>query len=233
MLPTLQLHKGLKMAGQEQGQAPANAMQPYPQQSMQQARFMPSAMNNQFMGMPQLPQQPMMQFAPPAAMIQSFGRYGGYVPPTQPAQQFTRPENAVVTTTQAEQTPGYVPAAPVTTVTYTEQPKPFYQGGSAQFAAPITLSKAQQRGRELVTGSPFQFSAPSNVSLRQGFGADLQGLQSQYVNPVDLYNKRGRLNRSAARTYNQQMAALSTNQDYQKAVRDLMQREGLGGLLGA
>ena len=155
------------------------------------------------------------------------------MPPTQPAQQFTRPENATVTTTQAEQTPGYVPAAPTTTVTYTEEAKPVFQGGSAQFASPITLSKAQQRGRELVSGSPFQFAAPTNVSLRQGLGADLQALQGQYVNPADLYNKRGRLIRGAAKNYNQQMAALSTNQEYQKAVRDLMQREGLGGLLGA
>lgn len=222
------------MSGQEQGQA--NVMQPYPQQSMQQARFAPNpfGMNKPSSFMPGMfPQQFGQQFGFPMAMLQSYGNYGGYVPPTQPAQQFTRPENAVVTTTQAEQTPGYVPAAPVTTVTYTEQPKPVFQGGSAQFASPITLSKAQQRGRELVSGSPFQFNAPTNVSLRQGLGADLQALQGQYVNPVDLYNKRGRLNRSAARTYNQQMAALSTNQDYQKAVRDLMQREGLGGLLGA
>lgn len=216
--------------------APTNAMQAYPQQSMQQARFAPNpfGMNKPSGFMPGMfPQQFGQQFGFPMAMLQSYGNYGGYVPPTQPAQQFTRPENATVTTTQAEQTPGYVPAAPTTTVTYTEEAKPVFQGGSAQFASPITLSKAQQRGRELVTGSPFQFNAPTNVSLRQGFGADLQALQGQYVNPADLYNKRGRLIRGAARDYNQQMAALSTNQDYQKAVRDLMQREGLGGLLGA
>lgn len=208
-----------------QGAAPTNAMQMYPQQ----ARFAPNpfTLNKPSGGMFQ---QPMMQFGMPMAMLQSYGQYGGYVPPT----AFTRPENAVVTTTQAEQTPGYVPAAPVTTVTYTEQPKPVFQGGSAQFASPITLSKAQQRGRELVSGSPFQFNAPTNVSLRQGLGADLQALQGQFApSSADLYNQRGRLNRAAARTYNQQMAALSTNQDYQKAVRDLMQREGLGGLLGA
>lgn len=218
-----------------QGAAPTNAMQAYPQQSMQQARFAPNpfGMNKPSGFMPGMFQQPMMQFGSPMAMLQSFGQYGGYVPPTQPAQQFTRPENATVTTTQAEQTPGYVPAAPTTTVTYTEEAKPVFQGGSAQFASPITLSKAQQRGRELVSGSPFQFNAPTNVSLRQGLSADLQALQGQYVNPADLYNKRGRLIRGAAKNYNQQMAALSTNQDYQKAVRDLMQREGLGGLLGA
>jgi len=206
-----------------QGAAPTNAM--YPQQPMQQARFMPSAMNR--LGMPQ---QPMMQFGAPMAMFQSYGNYGGYVPPT---QQFTRPENATVTTTQAEQTPGYVPAAPVTTVTYTEQPKPVLQGGSAQFADPMELSKRQMKGRELVSGSPFQFTAPTNVSIRQGLGADLQALQGQYVDPSNLYNRRGRLIKGAARDYNQQMAALSTNQDYQNAVRALMQREGLGGLLGA
>ncbi len=209
-----------------QGAAPTNAMQMYPQQ----ARFAPNpfTLNKPSGGMFQ---QPMMQFGMPMAMLQSYGQYGGYVPPTQPA--FTRPENAVVTTTQAEQTPGYVPAAPVTTVTYTEQPKPVFQGGSARFN-PMALTQAQQRGRELVTGSPFQFNAPTNVSLRQGLGADLQALQGQFApSSADLYNQRGRLNRSAARTYNQQMAALSTNQDYQKAVRDLMQREGLGGLLGA
>lgn len=213
-----------------QGAAPTNAMQMYPQQ----ARFAPNplTLNKPSGSMPNMfPQQFGQQFGSPMAMLQSFGQYGGYVPPTQPA--FTRPENATVTTTQAEQTPGYVPAAPVTTVTYTEQPKPFYQGGSAQFASPITLNKAQMRGRELVSGSPFQLNAPTNVSLRQGLGADLQALQNQYVNPADLYNQRGRLNRAAARTYNQQMAALSTNQDYQNAVRALMQREGLGGLLGA
>ena len=215
--------------------APTNAMQAYPQQSMQQARFAPNpfGMNKPSGFMPGMFQQPMMQFGSPMAMFQSYGNYGGYVPPTQPAQQFTRPENATVTTTQAEQTPGYVPAAPTTTVTYTEEAKPVFQGGSAQFASPITLSKAQQRGRELVSGSPFQFAAPTNVSLRQGLGADLQALQGQYVNQADLYNKRGRLIRGAAKNYNQQMAALSTNQEYQKAVRDLMQREGLGGLLGA
>ena len=218
-----------------QGEAPANAMQAYPQQPMQQARFMPNpyGMNKPSGFMPGMFQQPMMQFGSPMAMLQSYGNYGGYVPPTQPAQQFTRPENATVTTTQAEQTPGYVPAAPTTTVTYTEEAKPVFQGGSAQFASPITLSKAQQRGRELVSGSPFQLNAPTNVSLRQGLGADLQALQGQYVNQADLYNKRGRLIRGAAKNYNQQMAALSTNQEYQKAVRDLMQREGLGGLLGA
>lgn len=211
-----------------QGAAPTNAMQMYPQPT----RFAPSGYTlNKPSGF--MPQQFGQQFGFPMAMLQSYGNYGGYVPPTQPAQQFTRPENATVTTTQAEQTPGYVPAAPTTTVTYTEEAKPVFQGGSAQFASPITLSKAQQRGRELVSGSPFQFAAPTNVSLRQGLGADLQALQGQYVNQADLYNKRGRLIRGAAKNYNQQMAALSTNQEYQKAVRDLMQREGLGGLLGA
>jgi len=211
-----------------QGAAPTNAMQAYPQQ----ARFAPNpfTLNKPSGGMFQ---QPMMQFGMPMAMLQSYGQYGGYVPPTQPA--FTRPQNATVTTTQAEQTPGYVPAAPVTTVTYTEEPnQPVFQGGSAQFAGPITLNKAQQRGRELVSGSPFQFTAPTNVSLRQGLGADLQALQGQFVpSSANLYNRRGKLISGAARNYNQQMAALSTNQDYQKAVRDLMQREGLGGLLGA
>ena len=219
-----------------QGAAPTNAMQMYPQQ----ARFAPNplTLNKPSGSMPGMfPQQFGQQFGFPMAMLQSFGQYGGYVPPTQPAQpaqQFTRPENATVTTTQAEQTPGYVPAAPTTTVTYTEEAKPVFQGGSAQFASPITLTRAQQRGRELVSGSPFQLNAPTNVSLRQGLGADLQALQGQFAPAgADLYNQRGRLNRAAARTYNQQMAALSTNQDYQKAVRDLMQREGLGGLLGA
>lgn len=227
------------MAGQEMGQAPANALQPYPQQSMQQARFMPNpfGMNKPsgyMPGMFQQQQNPMMQFAAPMAMLQSYGNYGGYVPRTQPAQQFTRPENATVTTTQAEQTPGYVPAAPVTTVTYTEEPKPVLQGGSAGFASPIELSKRQMKGKELVSVNPFQFTAPTNVSVRQGLGTDLQALQGQFA-PVgaDLYGKRGKLNRAAAQSYNQQMATLATNQDYQKAVRALMEREGLGGLLGA
>lgn len=229
MLLFLQRHKGIEMSGQ--GAAPTNAMQMYPQQ----ARFAPNpfTLNKPSGSMPGMfPQQFGQQFGFPMAMLQSFGQYGGYVPPTQPA--FTRPENATVTTTQAEQTPGYVPAAPVTTVTYTEQPKPVLQGGSAGFASPIELSKRQMKGKELVSVNPFQFTAPSNVSVRQGFGTDLQALQNQFApSSADLYGKRGRLNRAAAQNYNQQMAALSTNQDYQKAVRDLMQREGLGGLLGA
>ena len=218
-----------------QGEAPANAMQAYPQQPMQQARFMPNpyGMNKPSGFMPGMFQQPMMQFGSPMAMLQSYGNYGGYVSPTQPAQQFTRPENATVTTTQAEQTPGYVPAAPTTTVTYTEEAKPVFQGGSAGFASPIELSNRQMKGKELVTGNAFQFAAPTNVSLRQGLQSDIQALQNQYVDQANLYNKRGRLIRGAAKTYNQQMADLSTNQDYQKAIRDLMQREGLSGLLGA
>lgn len=212
-----------------QGAAPTNAMQMYPQQ----ARFAPNpfTLNKPSGSMPGMfPQQFGQQFGFPMAMLQSFGQYGGYVPPT----AFARPQNATVTTTQAEQTPGYVPAAPVTTVSYVEQPEQVLQGGSAQFASPIELSRRQMKGKELVSASPFQFTAPSNVSVRQGFGTDLQALQGQFAPAsADLYNQRGRLNRSAAKTYNQQMAALSTNQDYQKAVRDLMQREGLGGLLGA
>lgn len=210
-----------------QGAAPTNAMQMYPQPT----RFAPSGYAvNKPAGF--MPQQFGQQFGFPMAMLQSYGNYGGYVPPTQPA--FTPPENATVTTTQAEQTPGYVPAAPVTTVTYTEQPKPVFQGGSAQFASPIELSKRQMKGKELVSVNPFQFTAPTNVSVRQGLGTDLQALQGQFA-PVgaDLYGKRGKLNRAAAQSYNQQMANLATNQDYQKAVRDLMQREGLSGLLGA
>lgn len=219
-----------------QGAAPTNAMQAYPQQSMQQARFSPNpfTLNKPSGSMPGMfPQQFGQQFGFPMAMLQSFGQYGGYVPPTQPA--FTRPQNATVTTTQAEQTPGYVPAAPVTTVTYTEDPnKPVLQGGSAGFASPIELSKRQMKGKELVSVNPFQFTAPTNVSVRQGLGTDLQALQGQFA-PVgaDLYGKRGKLNKIAAQNYNQQMATLATNQDYQKAVRALMEREGLGGLLGA
>jgi hypothetical protein len=177
---------------------------------------------------------PMAGFNPMGFNPMAMGGYGGYGTYSAPQPAFTRPENATVTTTQAEQTPGYVAPAPVTTVTYTEEPKPFLQGGSAAFGSPIELSKRQMRGKELVTGTPFAFNAPTNVSLRAGFGQDLQALQNQYLTtPENLYNRRGRLNRGAATQYNQQMAALSTNQDYQKAVRDLMQREGLGGLLGA
>jgi hypothetical protein len=207
------------MAGQAQGQA---AMQPYPQQ-MQQARFMPSAMSNQFMGMSQM-------F--PTAMLQSYGKYGGYVPPT-PGYVPQAAPATTVTATQPEQTPGYVPAAPVVTTTAVQQTTPTFGGGSAMFSNPISLSKQEQRGRQLVQSSPFRFVAPSNVSLSKNFQADLQALQNQYASPANLYRQGGRLNRSAAAQYNQQMAALSTNQDYQKAVRDLMQREGLGGLLGA
>ncbi len=223
------------MAGQ--GQAPANALQPYPQQTAQQARFMPSqyAINKPMGGFnPAGGFNPMAGFNPMGFNPMAMGGYGGYGTYSAPQPAFTRPENATVTTTQAEQTPGYVAPAPVTTVTYTEEPKPVLQGGSAAFASPMELSKRQMRGKELVTGTPFAFNAPTNVSLRAGFGQDLQALQNQYLTtPENLYNRRGRLNRGAATQYNQQMAALSTNQDYQKAVRDLMQREGLGGLLGA
>jgi len=206
------------MAGQAQG-----GMQQYPQQTAQQARFAPSQFN---MNNPMGRFNPMMNYGG----FNLMQGYGGYPSP----QNFARPENATVTTTQADQTPGYVPADPVTTVTYTEQPKPVFQGGSAAFGGPVELSQRQMRGRELVSGSPFAFNAPTNVSLRSGFGQDLQGLQNQYLTtPDNLYNRRGRLNRGAATQYNKQMAALSTNQDYQKAVRELMQREGLGGLLGA
>jgi hypothetical protein len=220
-----------------QGQAPANAMQQYPQQTMQQARFMPSPFNmNQPMG--SFGFNPMagfnsMGFNPMGFNSMAKGSSGGYGY-SAPQSEFARPDDATVTTTQAEQTPGYVTAAPTTTVTYTEQPKPFLQGGSAAFASPIQLSSRQMRGKELVTGSPFAFNAPTNVSMRAGFGQELQSLQNQYLTtPKNLYKSSGKLDRNAVRQYNQQFAALSTNQDYQKAVRELMQREGLGGLLGA
>jgi hypothetical protein len=201
------------MAGQEQGQA----MQPYPQQ----ARFMP--MSNQFMGMSQM-------F--PTAMLQSYGKYGGYVPPT-PGYVPQAAPATTVTTTQPEQTPGYVPAAPVVTTTSTQQTTPVFEGGSARFSGPITLNKQQQRGTQLIQTSPFQFVAPSNVSLGKNFQSELQALQNQYASPANLYRQGGRLNRSAVAQYNQQLAGLATNQDYQNAVKALMQREGLGGLLGA
>lgn len=137
---------------------------------------------------------------------------------TAPATGTTTPATGTTTTAADGTTPA--PAAPT--------PPPL-EGGSFGFTPVQTLNKQQMQGRQMLTGGGFQFQAPKNVMLGADFNNQLNAINSQFLPQAPT--GRGSALRKSTAAYNQAMAGLGNNAQYQSAIQNFMKSQGLQGLL--
>lgn len=118
--------------------------------------------------------------------------------------------------------------APATTAPAVPTPPPL-EGGMFGFNPAQTLNKRQMQGREMLSGSAYQFQAPKNVMLGADFNNQLSAINSQFLPQAPT--GRGSALRKSTAAYNQAMAGLGGNAQYQTAMQNFMKSQGLQGLL--